>query len=543
MKICGTVLYVKDFLSKRAYSVKMNSVKLELFENRKYFIPSYQREIRWSEENVNRLILDLHNSDIFLGNIVLSKRVDSHFDIIDGQQRTTTIIMIIQAIECIYGESFVNLDLCDLEMENFKGFQAFAKDFYDHNKGCNSYLDTDLFKQAKRYNSLWECIRNSEIINDQHKAYKLIENLKLSEINIIYNNDENNNRSSIRYFIDVNLKSVRLDVEDIFKSYLFKTDDEDIVKQIWVDLKQEYFKLEEINFNYPFTMAISHMYHCDLYKDHRHEGLVFGDDFIIDRNSKQKEHLMVGEHILDYLHDPDYNRRLLKKLTESFNLMNKIMSNEYFDEFKVYLGNAVSKYESKIIYNFIKKILKDKERMPKALVLKYFNEILLNNQSQMKDYGIIYEIYAFSILFTVFSDKKDYEEIKDILENKYDWSKLLVDRIIYYLSKRNLPEAKLKTNYSIAKRIRKNNYTKIEDDKFRAKSLATIYNFMKIENNRIKLCGNKQIIFEYLYSDLSCTVEHFLLNNSGNCEIQLENEICLYRYPDKYKSYKSMSST
>ena len=67
---------------------------VSLDENRKYIVPGYQREIRWSTENVQVLIDDLKKGSKFLGIITLSTSKPKEFELIDGQQRLTTIYLI-----------------------------------------------------------------------------------------------------------------------------------------------------------------------------------------------------------------------------------------------------------------------------------------------------------------------------------------------------------------------------------------------------------------------------------------------------------------
>lgn len=62
-------------------------------------IPAYQRPYRWGAENIERLFLDYdeNNSEYFLGSAVaVEKRKDNsiEFDIVDGQQRITTLFLL-----------------------------------------------------------------------------------------------------------------------------------------------------------------------------------------------------------------------------------------------------------------------------------------------------------------------------------------------------------------------------------------------------------------------------------------------------------------
>lgn len=71
----------------------------------KYVIPKYQREYTWSKENWDDLIDDVNDSDLghFIGSIIcIYKGYNSEsqltYEIIDGQQRLTTVSILYSAI-------------------------------------------------------------------------------------------------------------------------------------------------------------------------------------------------------------------------------------------------------------------------------------------------------------------------------------------------------------------------------------------------------------------------------------------------------------
>lgn len=76
-----------------------------------YVVPSYQREYVWSEAEVDQLLKDIRteqaegpDAEYFIGSIVVCPRDDGAFDLIDGQQRTTTLFVILCAIRDHLGE-------------------------------------------------------------------------------------------------------------------------------------------------------------------------------------------------------------------------------------------------------------------------------------------------------------------------------------------------------------------------------------------------------------------------------------------------------
>lgn len=98
-EIVGTITNLSDFLSKSqvCLSVKPNDPQQQIIcleADRKYSIPAFQREVRWDDNNLKMLLYDLSRSSKFLGNIILTIKSDHTCEIIDGQQRTTVLMLL-----------------------------------------------------------------------------------------------------------------------------------------------------------------------------------------------------------------------------------------------------------------------------------------------------------------------------------------------------------------------------------------------------------------------------------------------------------------
>ena len=94
--------------------IKMNDQLLyttkELFDSylqgKTYSIPAYQRGYKWDTKDIKRLLKDIHDFtpnedlDLFycLQNITLVEKIDS-FNVVDGQQRLTTLTVILSFLE------------------------------------------------------------------------------------------------------------------------------------------------------------------------------------------------------------------------------------------------------------------------------------------------------------------------------------------------------------------------------------------------------------------------------------------------------------
>lgn len=89
-------------------TIESNDLTLSDVFNDFYVVPDYQREYVWKAEHVERLLDDIYyefsdnngsmNSEYFIGSIVVLGRDDLTFEIIDGQQRMTTLFIALCAM-------------------------------------------------------------------------------------------------------------------------------------------------------------------------------------------------------------------------------------------------------------------------------------------------------------------------------------------------------------------------------------------------------------------------------------------------------------
>lgn len=70
----------------------------EILSNDTYIIPIYQRNYEWEEEQISKLIEDINDigpgQKYYLGTLVTFKRKDGSYELVDGQQRHTTLNLI-----------------------------------------------------------------------------------------------------------------------------------------------------------------------------------------------------------------------------------------------------------------------------------------------------------------------------------------------------------------------------------------------------------------------------------------------------------------
>lgn len=239
--LLGIIVPLRKFLSNSVENITLTNSHeniLVLEKGRRYVIPDFQREIRWDQDNVEILLDDLESGSKYLGNIILTQQEENIFSIIDGQQRITILTMILTAILRFHGDDMDVLYPYKLQVDSFFGFEIlldsyFASESLEDQKVCES----DHLHQKEKYFNLWKCLIEDERIRDKRKAKALLENLEQSNVNLILNRSDDT-KDGIRYFIDVNLKGKQLDVEDIFKSYLFINDSSEEIRAAWYCFKK-----------------------------------------------------------------------------------------------------------------------------------------------------------------------------------------------------------------------------------------------------------------------------------------------------------------
>lgn len=103
----------------------------ELLQLRGLTIPAYQRPYKWTGRNINQLLQDIqvHNkqSAYRLGTLVFHRDKDDKncLNIVDGQQRTLTLVLVVHAIIQERGEGLERQDLAN----QLKALKKFLDDF------------------------------------------------------------------------------------------------------------------------------------------------------------------------------------------------------------------------------------------------------------------------------------------------------------------------------------------------------------------------------------------------------------------------------
>ena len=237
----------------------------------KFFIPNFQRQYSWNNKNLEELwkdLVDAYNKNdncYFLGSIVLIEEENKDYityHLIDGQQRFTTLVIMINVLVKDYKEK--------LKLKRYKRLNKYIKPF---GKEGNFVLQSNpnydsLFKEqirdAETFNHTEkELIKEKDLKKDDpsykykntayffYDKFKNIDNYLKEDgnlndfVNYIFNNvkiikticyDEN---FAIKMFISLNDRGLPLSNADNFKSWLYSNcqlDDRDTFNDDWKTL-------------------------------------------------------------------------------------------------------------------------------------------------------------------------------------------------------------------------------------------------------------------------------------------------------------------
>ncbi|AWI34092.1 DUF262 domain-containing protein [Helicobacter apodemus] len=207
----------------------------QIFNNGIFEIPNYQRDYAWETKNVEDLWEDLleaeqaKNDEMghFLGTIVVAKNPqDSNvYDIIDGQQRATTLFMLRYALH--YKTQDTNWGLNNFLDKNRnprlrvieQNREFFSKILQQAEKGVlNSALEQEIKTDGQRklyevFKSIWSYVSNL----DNQRAETL---LNVLEKMVLMWLEEKDSGRAIRMFQTVNDRGMPLLILDKLKSLL-----------------------------------------------------------------------------------------------------------------------------------------------------------------------------------------------------------------------------------------------------------------------------------------------------------------------------------
>lgn len=418
--------------------------------NQKYTVDFYQREYVWTKKQIEDLICDLSTeflknwkcdhtpqdiprySPYYMGEIVISIDCNDRNSVIDGQQRITSITLLLIYVLKIYGSlsDFPSDVVNPLIYSDYLGKKLFNLDIEDRNEcmlslyksGTYSVKDTDnasVKNLIERYNDISECW--NQAINAENIAcftYWLIYKVMFSKV------WTNSNEFAYVIFETMNDRGLSLTPVEMLRSYLLaKINDEGKRKKSMKEFDSVISRVSSINLSSK-TKAEFEFFNLFLRCHHA--------ETLGQKTDSKTDFVEIGKHFHRWVRDNE-SKLGLNSEDGVIDFIDRIVffANKYIDIMNISEQRDVSKYFYLIVnvdYGFTLQraalmaaiAYKDPtEEVEKKiqLVSKYISKVLtwrtwnhwLISQSSLEDkiYGLCKKIRA-----------KDYDTIYSILSSE-----------------------------------------------------------------------------------------------------------------------------
>lgn len=184
-----------------------------VLDKAKYTIDSYQREYAWQERQVRELVEDLtlkfrdhhepehprhqveHYGHYFLGSIVISHKRGQRF-IVDGQQRLTTLTLLLIYLHHLQAGREDTVDVCNLIFSEKYGRKSFNLDVDDREPVLQALLDGKAI--------------------DTSEAIESVQNIEAQYHNLVGFFPEDLTGEALPFFVDWLLENVHLVVIEAY---------------------------------------------------------------------------------------------------------------------------------------------------------------------------------------------------------------------------------------------------------------------------------------------------------------------------------------
>ena len=230
-----------------------------------FVVPDYQREYVWKEDDqVEQFLIDIENEfepksdnqkSYFLGSIIIVEK-DGKFDVIDGQQRLTTIILSL----CAFRDMLKPLELDKKQEQYLKTIEELLSDFdintdesklrlelqYEESKDFLSKLiENQVFEEVEtasiiKMKAAYERLKSHFVLYLQEDIESLVCFVKffLTKIELVLIESENLS-SALKIFETINQRGAGLNAMDLVKNLLFSQANEvdfQKIKETWKEI-------------------------------------------------------------------------------------------------------------------------------------------------------------------------------------------------------------------------------------------------------------------------------------------------------------------
>ena len=355
-----------------------------------FIVPQYQRPYVWQEENIQELIDDLYyafenkqNSEYFLGALVLKRTTEKEFreyEILDGQQRLTTLCMMMAVIrdlikkpqykytlsQMIYQEENELLKVPSrnrIKYNTRDKVKDFVKDYIIANGSTrkrdlvNYHEDTNI-----SVSNMAKAISTMHTIFDNKENLEAFAVFLLNNVLFIYVSTDNT-EDAFRLFTILNDRGIPLSNADILKSInIGEIGEEDLdeYSKHWEYLEEKYHKGFDRFLSFVRTILLKNKPSSNLLDEY-------------EKNIYQKNILKNGKNTIDFLIELD---GIYDKIID---LNDENLSNEYKNLVTIMkLGLHSDEWIPTVLSYFLKFEYYNLDEFIKKLEYKFIGDLMSN---------------------------------------------------------------------------------------------------------------------------------------------------------------------
>lgn len=331
-----------------------------------YVIPEYQREYDWTEDNLNEFLDDINDSNeenYFIGHMVCEgSYAGTKFNVIDGQQRITTITIMLSAIRDIFYEKKLD-NLANGLHENYifskdKNYKEYVilenkmpypvlqsyvqskPDQKDKTKFAIKSGEKKIIKAYDKFYKIWKDLDEKDLIKIRDKILNL-------EIIFVAVDDE---VDAFTIFETLNAKGKDLTPLDLIKNKVFKN----YIKQSHINEPNDSWK--------------------QIVENSKEKNINFLNHFWSSRYKKVSDRKLYKEFVKESSSDEFYYDNFVKNLLTDSVIFQKITNPKFADwekqgEFRVYVSlNAIQIFNIAVANSLLISLIREYEEKHISLV-------------------------------------------------------------------------------------------------------------------------------------------------------------------------------
>ena len=194
-----------------------------IFYNVHYEVPIYQRNYAWGSDQIEQLIEDIKSTDddYFLGNLIVNQKENNVYEVIDGQQRLTTLFLLERYLGIAVANDALRFEARDKSNRTLAALP-----------NTNQLTDELLSSEIKEgYKIIDDYFEKTGLSSDKEKFIKRLDKVNLIRVQVPAKIDLNH------YFEIMNTRGEQLELHEIakanFLSKITSPIDKKIASDIW----------------------------------------------------------------------------------------------------------------------------------------------------------------------------------------------------------------------------------------------------------------------------------------------------------------------